>query len=55
MAKFLQRFGAAKIVCSITLTIHKFEAEVEQPLNMSLVFVRGPQRDESNRFDITPS
>lgn len=54
MAKFLSRFGAVKTTCTINLTIHKIEADIVQPLNMTLFFVRGPQRDETNRFEITP-
>ena len=55
MAKFFSRLGKNFMTCSIRLSIHKVEADVSQPLNMSLFFVRGPQRDESNRFEITPS
>ena len=55
MAKFFDRLGKGKESCQIRLTIHKVEADVVQPLNFTLCFVRGPQRDESNRFEIIPS
>lgn len=54
MAKFLSRLGADKATCGIHLHIHKIEADVVQPFTMTIFFKRGPQSDESNRFELTP-
>jgi len=54
MAKFLSRLGAEKAQCGIFLCIHKIEADVVQPFTMTILFKRGPQQDESNRFELTP-
>lgn len=55
MAKFLQRFGAEKVSCVVNLTIHSVHADVVQPLSLTIQFIRGPQKDESQRFELNAS
>jgi hypothetical protein len=43
MARFLSRLGADKAQCGIFMCIHKIEADVVQPITMSILFKRGPQ------------
>lgn len=53
MTTFFGRVGKEKEKCNITLVIRSIEAEVINPLYMSVVFERGPQRDETNKALIT--
>lgn len=50
MSKFFSRITKDKQDCTITLTIHKLEAEVNQPLEMSIIFERGPQKVATKKF-----
>ena len=54
MAKFFARLGAEKVTCNIFLVIHNVEADVQSPLNMTIMFCRGPQKEESLKFKISP-
>jgi len=49
MTTFFGRVGKEKEKCNITLFVRAIEAEVVNPLYMSVVFERGPQREETNK------
>ena len=55
MEKFFSRLTAEKVKCSIFLCVHNVDAQVPQPLkDITIMFIRGPQKDESYKFKITP-
>lgn len=55
MEKFFSRLTSEKVTCSIFLCVHNVEAKVSQPLKeVTLHFTRGPQKDESYKFKVTP-
>ena len=55
MSKMFKRIGKDKSELQIKLTINAVEAQCIQPVEMSVIFERGPQRDESKKFPIGPS
>jgi hypothetical protein len=44
-----------KFICPISMIVHSVEADVVQQLSLSLKIVRGPQTDESEKFEIDGS
>jgi len=54
MAKFFKRLSAPKVVCSIHMTFRYLHASVTQPRIMQLKFIRGPQTDETKKFEVIP-
>jgi hypothetical protein len=55
MAKFFSRWSLDKQDCIITLTIHKLEADINTPIELSVFFERGPQKDETTHFTMGAS
>ena len=53
MVSFFGRVGKESEDCHILLEIVSVSAEVTYPLNMSVKFERGPQKEESQRFLMT--
>jgi hypothetical protein len=55
MTSFFQRVGKEKTELKIQLVIHNVNAELAQNVDdLSIVFERGPQRDETKRFEMGP-
>ena len=54
MTKFLTRLVADKFTCQIEMEIINLTVHVQQPIVMMVCWTRGPQRDESNKFEVTP-
>ena len=55
MAKFLTRIGADKLYCSIQLEIQQIDLKVSQPMHLYVAWTRGPQKDESSKFEVNPN
>lgn len=49
MTTFIGRVGKEKEKCDINLLVIAIEAEVVNSLQMSVVFERGPQREETTK------
>ena len=54
MASILQRIGKEKTLCTVCLTVHQVEAIVAEEMELTIFFERGPQKDESKRFQLSP-
>ena len=55
MAKFFSRVSKDKQDCTITLTIKTLEIHVNVDQTLQVIFERGPQKDLSNKFQVTPN
>jgi len=54
MTSLFSRIGKEEQTCSITLVVETVEALVAEQIEMTIFFERGPQKDESNRFQMSP-
>ena len=54
MAKFLHRIGADKLFCRVNLEIVDISIRAPQPMHLYVAWTRGPQKDESSKFEVTP-
>ena len=54
MAKFLNRIGADKVTCVIEMELTNLRVICSDPMTMFIAWTRGPQRDESSKFDVSP-
>ena len=54
MAKFLTRLVSDKFTCAISMEIIKLSVHVKQPIVMMVCWTRGPQRDETTKFEVLP-
>ena len=54
MAKFLNRIAAEKVTCAIEMELSNLKIRCSDPMTMVVAWTRGPQRDESAKFDVTP-
>ena len=52
MKKMFQRMKAEKVSCDIELVITSVVIDVQQPLILKLKWVRGPQTDVSQTFEV---
>ena len=54
MAKFLNRIGADKVTCVIEMELTHLKVVCSDEMSMVIAWTRGPQRDETSRFEINP-
>jgi hypothetical protein len=55
MAKYFQRLGSQKVNFMISVKIISIQAEVKEPTALSLIWKRGPSKEESRIVDLDPS
>ena len=54
MAKFLNRIGADKVTCVIEMELTNLKVACSDEMSMVIAWTRGPQRDETSKFEINP-
>ena len=54
MAKFLNRIGADKVTCVIEMELTNLKVTCSDEMSMVIAWTRGPQRDETSKFEINP-
>ena len=54
MAKYFQRIGATKVNFLIQIKILSIEAKVMAPTVLSVVWTRGPSKEETTHIELTP-
>ena len=54
MAKYLKRITQSKVPCMVTMDIKEVSVEVGSAMSLSVRWTRGPQVDQSEKFEVTP-
>ena len=54
MTNLFARLGKEKTEFNVKVSFHKIEGTVGTPVQMTLIFERGPQKDETEKFEMGP-
>lgn len=54
MAKYFQRLGTSKYNFLVQIKLVSFQADVKEPMSLSILWVRGPSKEESKQFTAMP-